>query len=255
MFKEIPHFAIALADQRDDTHGGGTAARHGAQQRALSDARAAEDADPLSLAAGQQTVDGANAGGQRLPDRLALQRARRGCVEIVRLGARDRAASIQRTSKAVDHAAEQLRSHLHPGVFSAGHDGIAQVQTIGLFERHRKNTAVAETDYLRADAPSGAGRNFAEISHRRLRPARFHQQTDQLGHIARPAAGLQARQFFVIRLQVHECVRTRSANPRSISASCVSTEASRIPRLDSRVAPPGATLASAITSTRCGRPI
>ena len=77
------HFAVALADQRDHADVGRVVAAHGAEQRALADAAAAEDADALALAAGQQAVDGANAGDQRLGDVLALERAGRSGEKIV----------------------------------------------------------------------------------------------------------------------------------------------------------------------------
>ena len=53
---------------------GGTGARHGAEQRALADAAAAEDADALAFAAGEQAVDGADAGGEALVDVGAVER-------------------------------------------------------------------------------------------------------------------------------------------------------------------------------------
>ena len=77
MFEKSAHLAVALADQRDDGDVRRIVPRHGAQQRALADAAAAENADALALAAGQQAVDGADAGDQRLGDVLALERAGR----------------------------------------------------------------------------------------------------------------------------------------------------------------------------------
>ena len=53
---ELAHLAAALADQRDDVHLGPRRARDHAEQRALADARAGEDAEPLAAAAGEQRV-------------------------------------------------------------------------------------------------------------------------------------------------------------------------------------------------------
>ncbi len=91
---EIPHLAIALADQRDHADIGGALPRHRAQQRAFAHARATEDSDSLPFAASQQAVDGANAGGQRFDDRFALERPRRRRVKIV---------SARRQGSAPDH--------------------------------------------------------------------------------------------------------------------------------------------------------
>ena len=77
VLQKFAHFAVALADQGDHVDIGGAMPRHRAEQRALADAAAAENADALALAAGQQTVDGANARGQPFFDVFAFQRARR----------------------------------------------------------------------------------------------------------------------------------------------------------------------------------
>ncbi len=69
VLEEAAHLAAALADQRDHDDVGRGAARHHAEQRALADAAAAEDADALAAAAGQQRVDGAHAGAERRRDR------------------------------------------------------------------------------------------------------------------------------------------------------------------------------------------
>ena len=65
VLEEAADFAAALADQRDDRDVGRRAARHHAEQRALADAAAAEEADALAAAAGEQRVDGAHAGAHR----------------------------------------------------------------------------------------------------------------------------------------------------------------------------------------------
>ena len=66
IFEKAADLAIAFADHGDHGDVGRIVARHGAEQRALADAAAAEDADALAFAAGQQGVDGADAGDQRL---------------------------------------------------------------------------------------------------------------------------------------------------------------------------------------------
>ena len=74
VLEERAHFAAAFADQREHDDVGLGAARHHAEQRALADAAAAEQADALAAAAGQHGVDGAHAGANRSRDWLARQR-------------------------------------------------------------------------------------------------------------------------------------------------------------------------------------
>ena len=77
VFEKRAHLAVALADQRDHADVRRIVARHGAEQRALADAAAAENPDALAFAARQQAVDGADAGDQRLGDMRAVERVRR----------------------------------------------------------------------------------------------------------------------------------------------------------------------------------
>ena len=51
MFEKRADFAVAFADERDHRDVGRIVPRHGAQQRALADAAAAEDSHALALAA------------------------------------------------------------------------------------------------------------------------------------------------------------------------------------------------------------
>ena len=51
---EFLHFAAALADQAHDDDVGAGVARHHAEQHALADARAGEQADALAASDGQQ---------------------------------------------------------------------------------------------------------------------------------------------------------------------------------------------------------
>ena len=74
---EFLDFAAALADQADDDHVGRGVARHHAQQHALADAGAGEQADALAAADGQHRVDRAHAGVQRLAHRVAVHRVDR----------------------------------------------------------------------------------------------------------------------------------------------------------------------------------
>ena len=100
--------ASALADQCDDRDIGAGVFRDGGNQRAFPDAGAREDAHALSDAAGQQSVDGAHAGGDGLADRLARQRRDAGAVNAARFGGDECALAVDRPAEAVEHPAQQL---------------------------------------------------------------------------------------------------------------------------------------------------
>ena len=171
-------------------------ARHGAEQRALADAAAAEDADALALAAGQQRVDGADAGDQRLRDVLAVERVGGGSVQAVGIAQLRSAGppsiglpkpSITRPSRpgpTSTRASSTARRH-----------GIAQLQAVDFLQRHGEHAPVAEADHLGANAPAAGGLDLAKIADGHARAARFDQQADHLGHLARPAQRRDAVQL------------------------------------------------------------
>ena len=66
-FDEFVDFTTSLADQTDHDDVGGRVATHHAEQHALADAGAGENAEALAAAAGEQGVDDVDAGAQRLP--------------------------------------------------------------------------------------------------------------------------------------------------------------------------------------------
>ena len=144
-----------------------------------------------------------------------------------------------------------------PRVLAARHDRIAELQAVGLLERHGQHAAVAEADHLRADAAPGAGADFAEVADGRGRPARFDQQSDHLRDLPGPANGgtlSRAARYGSIEIaSLMLPLRRRSARPRSISRSWVSTEASRLPRAVSKITAPGSRGGSGGDFHRAGR--
>ena len=119
IFEEAADFPIAFADHRNHRDVGRVVARHGAEQRALSDAAAAEDADALTFAARQQGVDGADAGDQRLGDVLAVERVGGGTVEAVGIVHFDLGTVVHRLAETVDDAAKQSRTHFDARLLTA----------------------------------------------------------------------------------------------------------------------------------------
>ena len=109
----------AFADQGDDVDVGGRVARHHAQRHALADARAGKDADSLSLAAGQQAIDRADAGRQRRVDARSLDRGDRRRARAVRDRPRPAAACRRcRRPSRVDDPAQQVARRRGPSAMS-----------------------------------------------------------------------------------------------------------------------------------------
>ena len=76
MVDELLDLSATLADQGDDVYVGLTVASNHAQQRALADTGAGEDAHALTSAAGEQTVQSTYTSRQRGADRLTTEWAR-----------------------------------------------------------------------------------------------------------------------------------------------------------------------------------
>src|SRR5204862_318085 len=149
VFKKMAHLTVALADQGDHRDVGRILARHGAEQRAFSDTAAAKQSNALAHAAGQQAVDGANAGHERFRDVLALERAGRRAEKIIFGQRLDGRSAVDGPAETVQHAPQQIRTHVYARIFGARIDGVARLQTVDLFERYRENAAVAKAGHLR----------------------------------------------------------------------------------------------------------
>lgn len=85
-FHEFHHLAAALADQGDDVDVGPGIAGHHAHERGFAHAGTGHNAHALSLAQGQQAVDGAHAHVQNVRNARTLQRAGRVGVNGGQLG-------------------------------------------------------------------------------------------------------------------------------------------------------------------------
>ena len=182
--------AVAFADEGDDGDVGRVAAAHGAEQRALADARAAEDADALADAAGQEAVDDADAGGELLVDVFAREGIGRGGVERIGGYGDDGRSAIHGEAEPVEDAAEQERRDGDVGVFVASDDGRAELESVDLLQRNGEDFAVAEADHLGADLAAGAGLDFAETADGGGGAVGFDEQSDHGGDLAGPAEQL-----------------------------------------------------------------
>ena len=147
VFQKFAHFAAAFADQRQHRQVGRRAARHHADQRAFAHAAAAEDAQPLSPAAGQKAVDGANAAAQRLRE-WASRSSASGA------GASSGRRRAQRRVRLFHPAGCRCRRSPGPAALRRpppmaapqGYDGIAVANAAGLLQRHGQHRAAAKAD-------------------------------------------------------------------------------------------------------------
>src|SRR5579864_9779581 len=99
--------------------------------------------------------------------------------------------------------------------------------------------------------------DLAEVADGGRRAVRLNQQAGETDHHSRAAEGIERGQAREVRAEIEgrqSFPRKRSVKPRSISASCVSAEASRFPRSVSRMALPRSRAVSPETSTEAARP-
>jgi hypothetical protein len=113
VLQELPDLATALAHQGDHDDVRRRAARHGAEERALSDARAGEEPDALTLTQRQERVEDTNARRQGLADGAA-RKGRRGIGvhpnESTRAKVR---TSVDGPTEAVQDATEERLARLN----------------------------------------------------------------------------------------------------------------------------------------------
>jgi hypothetical protein len=156
VFQEFAHFAAAFADKgkyRDIAVG--MAGEHG-QQGGFADARAGEQADVLTLAAGDEAVQrthpeidaGAEAGAGG---------GRRGCAahrQRMVAGA-ERAAIVERAAERIDHAADPGIRYGEPVAGAVGLPGhacrAAWSQAVAARECHGAGTAFVKRDDFSGD--------------------------------------------------------------------------------------------------------
>ena len=235
---------------------GGGAARHHAEQRALADAAAAEQADALAAAAGQQRVDGAHAGAERRDDRIALHRVERRRIAADSARRVAAAAAVERLAERVDDAAEQRRARRPPTrtapratMRSPGR--MPAVSPSGTVS----SVAVAEADHLhRQRRRRRRADDVADLADAGARPGRLDEQADGADDAAATAAVgvdcVEPRAMIARRARSRQprrrrhCAARRPASSpssaRAISWICASTPASITPKSDSTRQPPRA---------------
>src|SRR5262249_41803067 len=123
---ELAHFPAPFPHQCDHVHVGARVARHHAEERALADTGAGEDAEPLPAAAGAERVQSADAEVERLVDRPAIERIQAPAGERVFGLDLDRPATVERAAEAVEDAAEHAVADAYEWPLAHQHDAAAR---------------------------------------------------------------------------------------------------------------------------------
>src|SRR5690606_8601582 len=137
VFNEFAHFAATFADQTHDDDVGFGETCHLAEQHALADAGAGEQADTLAAADREQRIDRAYANVERLADRHARKGIDRRADHACAVRALDVAALVDRVAAAVDDAAEQFMTHRHFRVTRLRYHARAGIESLDTTDRHQ----------------------------------------------------------------------------------------------------------------------
>ncbi len=194
---EFLDLAAALADQADHDHIGLRVARHHAQQHALAHARAGKQAQALAAPHGEQRVDGAHAGVQRLAHRVALHGVDLAAVHGLGHHVLHRAAMVQRQALRIDHAAQQAVAHRQAQHADGvdGPRGLAQARRrhIGR-RRHHAGAAREAMDVPRRHQEGAVGRKAHHLRQDRRCARHLHQALRAHGHADARGFQHQARE-------------------------------------------------------------
>ena len=134
----------------DDVRAG--VARHHAEQHALADAAAREQADALAAADGQQRIDRTHADVERseIGWRASGLIWRAGQAHAI--FAIERAEPVERLRRAVDDPAEQLRADAHRAGALTRHDARVRLEAMSIAGGHEIETVAGEADHFGFDA-------------------------------------------------------------------------------------------------------
>ena len=190
MVDEAADLSATLAHEREHGDVGRSTARQHPEQRALSHAAPAEEADTLSQAAGQECIDGPHAGWERRNDGVAGHRIERRRMKGIFLFEAQRRA-IERPSERIDDAAQETFSDAHRHRARPRDHAVAGPDAGRITERDREDDALAEAHHLhRERGGAGAADDLADLAHAGTRPRRLDQEPNRPHHAARGRNGL-----------------------------------------------------------------
>src|SRR5271165_2233161 len=194
--QQFANFPAALADETDYAEVRPGVAGHHADERALADAAAAEDAHALAAPARQESVNGSNAATQGVVDWSPFQGEWRLAVERVALPANRRRVTVDGKSSTVQNAAEKTFADAQRGTASPDHNFVAVANAGRTAQRHGKHGVAAESHDFAGPALAARVYYLAGLAHRTERSFGFDQLTD---HLDDPAPPAQRRRRFQMR--------------------------------------------------------
>ena len=196
LFEELAHFAAALTDEHDDVDVRLATASDLAEQCALADAAAGEEADSLAFAAGQQGVDRADAGAERFSDSWPTHRSGRCAEQRSAMWERGLVAAIQNVAASVEDSAEHLfaDANLWCGVLQR--DRIASTQTGDVAQWQQQSFLVAKADNFRFGESLRTAMDTTQRSDRHGKFRSGDRQAAQPSHSASQSDGDDFRNSF-----------------------------------------------------------
>ena len=191
---EVAHLPAALAEQRDHVY-----IRRGPAGAIMPSSVLLPTPLPAKIpirwprAEREQPVDRADAGFERLMDHLALERVRRLGSQRDALGNLDFALPVDGVTKAVQDAAEQVRTDIHPEGAAERLHAAPRMKPVQLAERHQEYPPLVKADGLGEHrfVVRQAG-HAAQLAEPDLEPDRLDHQADNSGDpaVAREARGI-----------------------------------------------------------------
>ena len=201
-FEKFTDLATALADEADHDDIGGDAARHGAEERALADARSRKQADALAFAERAACIDRTDAGFERARDGTALERARRIAIDGNLFAVGDCATAVDRAAEAVDDATEQRRRCANDERRAGGNDFVVGADARERAERHGDGDAFGECDDLAGEI-AGASFDVNDVTDASAGQRETQGNSRRREHAAGRAHGSGAGELGFEGLDVH----------------------------------------------------
>src|SRR5690606_9929843 len=148
LLKELAHFTTALTNESDDNNVNLDTTYDHPEERRLADAGAGEETHALTASERSEYIDRPHARRQRFADALAAQGMRRLAHRGPATLDRHRPTLVERTSKRVEHAAEQRRPGDRNRRAITRRYRTARMKTGGVAQRHQQHAGALEADHF-----------------------------------------------------------------------------------------------------------
>ena len=153
-------------------------------QRGLADSRSGEDAEPLTLPAGDEAVEDAHAELELSVDEAASERVRRRAVDADLVETDERRPIVDRPAESVEHPPEELVADADrqrpTGVFDERPDAQAGRVAVG----EAGHAVAAERHDVGEDRLGAVAKDQAAVADRGREAGHLDRHADHLGHLA-----------------------------------------------------------------------